>query len=236
MITRWYRLLALGLTVSRKEWLESFRVARRYFSSWRFVLSYLWLKMSYLLDDPFRVSRRYLKSIQSDDLYAYGDTPLTTLDKIMTAVSASPHDHVVELGAGSGFTSLWLHCYLGCTVTAIERIPTFCWRLMRTARRVRLKGINVQCNDYLKAEYDQASIIYLYGSNLDDETLLALTQRFQRLSAGVKIITVSYSLLDYCQFNGQADGLVVNNLIVENTLQAEFPWGAATVFIHRVEE
>ena len=83
---------------------------------------------------------------------------------ITERIGVTSEDHVFELGAGSGFTSIWLHGVKGCHVTAIERVPLFCWRLQRTVRRIRDNIINVRCEDFTESSLEEASIIYLYGS------------------------------------------------------------------------
>ena len=192
----------------------------------RFVLPWLWLKLSYFLDGPYAVSRRYYRKTGATDIYVYGETPLTTLGVIVARAGVSEKDHVFELGAGSGFTSLWLNTVQNCRVTAVERTPLFCWRLERLVRRFRLTGINVICGDYLQTSLEDASVIYLYASNLDEATITRLAARLFELAAGVKIITVSYPLQPYLGASGCSGSF---QLLDQFTVP--FEWGEAEVYV-----
>ena len=226
------QLILLALQVKGEEWREAILVVKRYFLTWRFAGSFLWLKLLYLFDGPYRVSRRYCKAQGEADLYQYGETPLTTLHSIMkrAMVLSGRNDgdlldcHVFELGAGSGFTSIWLNTVLGCRVTAIDQVPTFCRRLAGTVNCFELNGIDVRCEDYLQADLSGATIVYLYGSNLDDPVIRRLAARLAELPAGTMVVSVSYSLQSY------APGA----FRVSEQFPARFFWGEAEIFIQQV--
>lgn len=204
------------------QWRQSFRELKRYGRHPRFAFPWLWLKLSYLLDSPYAVSRRYQRRIKAENIYVYGETPLTSLELIAERSGVTADDHVFELGAGSGFTSIWLQGVKGCQVTAIEQIPLFCWRLQRTSQRMRLHGIDVRCKDYMISPLEGASIIYLYGSNLDEQVITGLAERLAELPAGIKIITVSYALQPF--LHQQA-------FKVTDQFTVPFEWGEAEVFL-----
>ncbi|MBO9482981.1 hypothetical protein [Salinisphaera sp. G21_0] len=215
-------LLLLAFRQWRYQWRQSFRELKRYGRNPRFVFPWLWLKLSYLLDSPYAVSRRYQRRIKAENIYVYGETPLTSLELIAERSGVTSDDHVFELGAGSGFTSIWLQGVKRCQVTAIEQIPLFCWRLQRTSQRMRLQGIDVRCEDYLTSPLEGASIIYLYGSNLDDHVITGLAERLAELPAGIRIITVSYALQPF--LHQQA-------FKVTDQFTVPFEWGEAEVFL-----
>lgn len=219
------QLIGLSFRQIIRFWQQQWQVMKCYKSYPRFLCSWLWLHLSYLFSSPYTLSKRYQRRIKSETLYVYGDTPLTSLEIIAQQASISATDHVYELGAGSGFTSLWLHEVAGCHVTAIEQVPVFCWRLQRTAQRFRLRRINVRCDDYMTTELKQASVIYLYGSNLDEETISKLTVRFAAMPSGTRIITVSYPL-------DPADVLGVFEPY--RKFEVDFEWGTAEVFIQNI--
>ena len=215
-------LSALALRQWLYQWRQWGTEVRCYGNRPRFLLPWLWLKLCYLLDSPYAVSRRYQRRMKAENLYVYGETPLTSLELIAEKSAVTASDHVFELGAGSGFTSLWLHGVKGCRVTAIEQIPLFCWRLQRTIRRMKITAIDVRCADYCQSSLVDASIIYLYGSNLTDATITALAERLATLAPGVKIITVSYPLQPYLERPA---------FIVTDRFVVPFAWGEAEVFI-----
>ena len=219
-------LLALACKQWLYQWRQMFREIHLYGHKPRFILPWLWLKLSYLLDSPYGVSRRYQRRNKAKNIYVYGETPLTTLEIIATKSGVTSLDHVFELGAGSGFTSLWLRGVIGCQVTAIELIPLFCWRLHRTVRRMKLAGVDVRCANYLDTSFNDASMIYLYGSNLDDPAITKLATRLGALPEGVRIITISYALQPYVD---QPLFALVGQFCVP------FEWGEAEVFVQKVK-
>lgn len=215
-------LSALALRQWLYQWRQWGRELRRYGNRPRFLLPWLWLKLSYLLDSPYAVCRRYQRRIKAENLYVYGETPLTSLELIAEKSAVTASDHVFELGAGSGFTSLWLQGVIGCRVTAIEQIPLFCWRLHRTIRRMKMTTIDVRCADYCQSSLVGASVIYLYGSNLDDSLITQLAGRLATLPPGVKVITVSYPLQPYLEQPA---------FVLTDQFAVPFAWGEAEVFI-----
>lgn len=220
-----WQLLRLSIKQIGLFWRGQWWVVRKNYRYGRFMFAWIWLRMSYLFDSPYRVSRRYQRRRKAADLHVYGETPLPAFAGIVKKAGISPGDHVFELGAGSGFTSLWLNAVCRCKVTAIEQIPVFCWRLKRTAGRAGLSGVDVRCEDYLHTSLKQADFIYLYGSNLEDDVIQALVERFQELPDSVRIVTVSYPLSDYA-----AEGLFP----VIDRFTADFDWGAAEVFVQSI--
>lgn len=217
------KLILLALRVQYFEWVELFKVFCRYSSQRTFLKAFLELKLRYLLDSPFQVSKRFLIKKKSDDLYLYGETPLTVLDDICEKSGITSQDHVFELGAGSGFTSLWMAAFAGVRVTSIEQIPTFCLRLQRVSRRTKLDKLNVIEGDYLEVDLSAATVIYLYASNLDDLTIRCLTLRMLALKPGSRVISVSYPLQEYCPVPGIFEQ--------RERFPVCFPWGEADVFL-----
>ncbi|USE38176.1 hypothetical protein [Endozoicomonas sp. SCSIO W0465] len=217
-------LLVLAFRQWLYQWRQNVRELKCYGRYLRFVFPWIWLKLSYLLDSPYAVSRRYQRRIKADNIHVYGETPLTSLALIAERSGVTAEDHVFELGAGSGFTSVWLQGVKRCQVTAIEQIPLFCWRLQRTSQRMRLDGITVRCEDYMESSLEDASIIYLYGSNLEDHVITGLAERLAELPAGIKIITVSYALQPF--LHQQA-------FKVTDRFTVPFEWGEAEVYLQQ---
>ena len=87
---------------------------------------------------------------------------------------------------------------------------------------MKITAIDVRCADYCQTSLAEASIIYLYGSNLDDQIITELAERLALLPLGVKVITVSYSLQPYLQQLA---------FILTDQFTVPFAWGEAEVFI-----
>ena len=74
----------------------------------------------------------------------------------------------------------------------------------------------------MNSPLEDASIIYLYGSNLDDQVVTELAERLAELPAGIRIITVSYALQPF--IHQQA-------FKVTDQFTVPFEWGEAEVFL-----
>ena len=206
-------------------WCEQWWIIKTSYRHGRFLFAWLWLRMNYLLDSPYWVSRRYQRQHDADDVHVYGETPLPALARIVEKAGVAAGDQIFELGSGSGFTSLWLNAVKGCKVVAVEQIPLFCWRLKRTVRRAGLSGIDVRCEDYLQTSLAGADFIYLYGSNLEGSVIHKLSERLLELPDQVKVITVSYPLSDYV--DGELFPLI-------DRFTVDFEWGCAEVFVQSI--
>lgn len=216
------KLLFLGFRMKLVEWLEWWRVLFRHRNNRLFIKSYVLLTLYYLLDNPFSVSRRFLLSKGETDIYQYGDTPLTTLQALFGLLDIQPGETVYELGAGAGFTSLWLSAVSGLKVVAVEQVPAFCRRLRAVVSRYDL-DVKVLEQDYLTVDFSQASLLYLYASNLNDDEIALLAEKLLSLPAGARVLSVSYPLQPYC------DEMDAFQLI--NVKSIRFPWGEAEVYL-----
>jgi SAM-dependent methyltransferase len=218
-------LFELRCVSSMRRAIEECRVIKRYYpfnSFWKIDLA---LKGQYLWQNAFRVSKQHQRRREAQDLYVYGDTPLTTLEKIVAEAAITAADTFFDLGCGSARTSFWLQHFVGCHVVGIDWAPTFIRRAQRVQQRLKLEGLTFCEEDMLKVDYRKATAVYLYGTCLDDETIVQLIEQLRLLPEGAKVISVSYPLTDYAQ----AEGLFE----VEKSFLAPFGWGEAEVFIQR---
>jgi SAM-dependent methyltransferase len=189
----------------------------------KFIATWLRLKCSYLLCSAYTFSKLFLINNNSQDIYLYGETPLLTMDYIAKQANITSRDHVYEIGAGAGFTCIWLHEIIGCKVTAIEQVPKFCNILVKNCSR--LTNLEVICNDFLLVDYSKASVIYLYGSNLDKNTICKLIDLLLTTKANTTIITVSWQLLSFIDSN--------KLFTLEKKLEVKYDWGTADVYIQK---
>ena len=177
-------------------------------------------KKAYRFCNPFRISKRYLKQMGASDVHQYGETPLPALATIATHCGITSQDRVIELGCGRGRGCFFLHQWLGCQVTGIDWVPRF---ISKAQKIHKTQGGNLLflCQDFLKADFSGATVIYLFGTCLEDSVILELITRFKTLSSKVKIITISYPLSDYdSSFQTSAE------------FSVEFPWGRGNVFLN----
>ncbi len=180
------------------------------------------LQVSYRFQNPYRISKKFLLEKNAPDIHLYGETPLTTLHEIATRSGISSKDHVIELGCGRGRGANFLRHYMGCTVTGIESIPLF----IEKAKRLELldpeKRLQFICGDFLEQDLSKATVFYLYGTSLSDESIEQLLKQIvQALKAPIKVITVSFPLSDYSTY-----------FSTEKSFSVHFPWGEADVFVN----
>lgn len=215
-------LIWVGFKVQVRSFMEFLKVAYHYYSNLTFCKIDLSLLISYLFNSPYEISKSFLTAKGEKDVYTYGETPLTTLETIAKQCQISAKDTVFELGCGRGRTSFWLNAFIGCKVVGIEHIPEFVANANAIKTKFHVTDVEFLQQDMLSVDYTGATVIYLYGSTLDDIFIKKLIARFQNLSPGTKIITISYPLSDYT-------GL--SSFEMMKCFPVQFPWGEADVYL-----
>lgn len=195
----------------------------RYYSSNNFYKIDLYFIFLYFFQNPFKLSKRFLEKKGEVDIYTYGETPLTTLELICKKCQLSTMDVVFELGCGRGRTCFWIHSFIKCRVIGVDFVPVFIQKANQIKNHFELKNIEFRLEDFLKTDLKSGTVFYLYGICLSDENIRRLIKRFERLPNGIKIITMSYSLLD---FTSNKD-----HFKILDTFEAPFLWGSCRVFI-----
>jgi len=195
------------------------RTIWKYYRNPLFAKVHLYFTLQYFLKNPFRISRKFLQERGDEDIYAYGETPLSTLDEISKKCGITKDDIVFELGCGRGATCFWLNTWLGCEVVGIEYIPEFVEIAQTIVQKFHLKGIRFRLENFLETDFTGATVIYLYGTCLDDPSIQMLAESFRKCPPGTKIITTSYP---------------IPGLPVQKSFKARFPWGRAEIYWHTV--
>lgn len=202
---------------------EAIKTVIHYYISLRFCFVDLLLSCLYLWKNPYKVYRDFFgdKEIQQKD--PYGETPLTTMDKIATLCHIQSKDTVYELGSGNGRTCFWLASFVECSVVGYERHPVFVTRSEAIARWAPWLKVSFRESDYLEIDFSGASVVYLYGTTLPDALIEKLCAKLKSLPKGGKVITVSYPLSDFS-----------SGFSTVKTFEASFPWGKTLIYLNRV--
>lgn len=208
------------------ETLEFIRVAFNYYANEKFRQQDLSLLSKYFFTSPFTISKNYLIAQGAEDPYQYGETPLTTLAAIAKECQITENDTVYELGCGRGRTCFWLAAFVKCRVVGIEQIETFVEIANQIKDQHHVGRVRICQGNYLDFSYKDATVIFIYGTCLEEPDIKLLISRFAKLAPGTKIITISYPLTDYVT-PGQFD---LFNVI--HTFEASFPWGKGIVYLH----
>lgn len=201
------------------EWIKE---ALRYYSNIKFMCFDISFNLIYFFFNPYRISRRFLEKKLSEKIHDYGETPLIQMEKIVKNFEIQSSDKILEMGAGRGKVSFWLHFFLKCRITAIEQIPFFVKTANFLIKLFKMRNCYFLCNDFFSCEFGDFDVIYLYGTTLENKQIAALISKFKHLSSKVRIITVSYSLNEYDE-----------SFICLKNLEVIFPWGRTTVYLNK---
>ena len=203
-------------SIKAKEWLEE-RKFRQAFPDKEFQIIDKDLAFSYLLLNPYEISKNFLRKRGEMDIHQYGETPLLTMDLIARNANLSSKDHLYELGSGRGRTSFFLNYFYGCKVTGIEWIERFVEKGNKIAKKHCLEVVFQKAN-FLHSDLSLATVIYLYGTMLPDSIIFQLCKKIRK---GTKVISVSYPLSDYD-----------SKFEVIAQFTARFPWGEGEVYVN----
>lgn len=205
------------------EGLEYLKVIFRFYSNKSFRQQDLSLLWKYLFINPFAVSKAFLLSKGAEDPYLYGETPLTTLAKIVKECGITSSDTVFELGCGRARTCFWLADFVKCRILGVEQIPTFIEKANEVKTKYNVQNVSFYLGSYYAVSFKDATVIYLYGTCLNDSAIQRLLKKFAKMPAGAKVITVSYPLTDY-ESHPLFD--------LTHSFEASFPWGETTLYLH----
>lgn len=201
------------------QFLEFLKVVGRFYRYPKFALADLFLLSLYLLQNPFRISKSFLKKQGVKEIHIYGETPLTSFEAISEEVEKG--DTVFELGAGRGRCSLFLALIKGVEVYAVEQIPSFAKRLRLVKNLFKISNLHVVEDDYLNLDFSKSNFIYLYASDLPDDKIQKLIKSFESSKKGSLVATVSFPLNAYDQ-----KGI----FSLQKKMGALFPWGVGEVY------
>ena len=144
--------------------------------------------------NPYRICRKYH---QKNSAGIYGETPLTTLRKICYNCSISPNDRIIDLGCGRGRSCLFFSKICKASVKGIELVPSFVKKANKISKCFRLKNCSFLKEDFFQTDFSNATVLYLYATQLEDEKIKILTQKLQKLPKGAKVISISYPISEY---------------------------------------
>ncbi|MEZ5314851.1 MAG: class I SAM-dependent methyltransferase [Chlamydiales bacterium] len=215
------KLFLINLRATAFRILEELCVMVRYYPNFRFLLNDCLLITQYLWRTPYQESKKFMQERGEKEIYIYGETPLTTMDLISRQCGILSQDIVYEIGCGIGRTAFWLHYFIKCQVIGIDYQPIFISRANRIKKWLLLDQIDFFLKDILEVDFQKATVLYLYGTSLEEKTVKQLILRFELLKRGTKIITVSYPLSDYS-----------NVFHLEKKFMAHFPWGRAETYLN----
>ncbi len=223
-----FTLIKLNLKLTISSFLEQCRVIYCYYHNAKFRKADILLRSHYLLCNPYRVSRKFLQEQDKKEIYTYGETPLTSMEKIANNCGITQEDTVFEMGSGRGLACFWLSEYLGCQVVGIEFVPTFVKNANQVVERLHLQNVSFRCEDMITSDLSGATVVYLHATCLPEEDLILLKEKLAKLPPGTKIITVSYPLIE--------DLNQTSPFQLMHIFRAPFTWGITEVYLQTVKD
>lgn len=219
--------LSLSIAIRFYNFTDFLRTCYNYYRHLEFAKIDLSLLWSYFWKSPYRINREL-------HLEPYGETPLRTFAKIAQEAMITQDDTVFELGSGRGRCAFWLAYFVHCKTVAIEYNPFF----VATANELKLrfqkegaKGmeqLSFVLVDMKEADLQEATVIYLYGTLLNEHDIQILAQKIGQLKSGVRVVTISYALDEYLKKEDQ------KRIQVVKEFEVQFCWGRTSAYLQVV--
>ena len=216
------RSFSLRILFFWKSLFDFFRTAFYYYGNKTFRKADLALLISYRGENPYRISRKFLQKRGEEEIYAYGETPPATMDKIAKECGISSHDTVIELGCGRGRTCFWLASILKAKVIGIDFVPEFIENAEKVRKKYKIENLKLKCADFLKEDFKKGTVVYLHGTSMTDGEITLLADKLTRMKKGTRVITVSFPLTDYP---------LKEKWDLKKQFQANFTWGSTDVYL-----
>ena len=206
-----------------KHHFERLKVAIFFYIPLRFYVVDFWYVYFYPVITPYRHNLTFLEKEGLDRSYIFGETPMTALAQILRRAQIGADEVIYDLGCGWGKSTFFLSAYAKAKrVIGIDLSPLFIERAEKIRKKVGLEELVFLQGDFLTIDYQDADVIYFYGTCCQDDQINALCRVFERdLRPGVMVITTSYSLTSYSDHFWLVD-------------QGDFDylWGPCPVFFH----
>lgn len=220
-----FKALAAWPASLKAEIAEFCATVLRYYPNARFRRADLLCLHAYLTRSPEAICRRYLRDAPAHDVQRiYGETFLTTLEQVADAAGVTDQDVVYDLGCGRGRNVFWLNALRGCRAVGVDLNRYFIIQARRIQRKAEIEGVEFVLANVMDLDYDDATVIYLYGTAFSNRAIAKLVGRFESLKPGTRVISVSYPLNAYAH---------TPMFKLEKKITGAFPWGEADIYIQR---
>jgi hypothetical protein len=191
------------------------RLLRAYFGVWTAEL----VRSPYKWPRSFEAKRQVQATGQTVRELMYGELPIFTGVWLFWRAGLRKDSQLIDLGAGRG-RALLAARWLGAKARGIELLPG---HVNITAGIIGKTGAELLQGDALDAPLDDATHIFVNWTGLSDATRTRLTERFEKLRPGTRVIVTSRPVED-ARFR-----LVSYHLLL-------FTWGLATAYVQELSE
>jgi hypothetical protein len=206
--------------IKKRLWKDRWKTICHYYRRPRFAFVDLFFALFAFFSNPYRTCRRFLQKRGESEVYAYGETPFSTLQRIAEQSEIHEKDSWLELGSGRGKGCFWMAEFIGCQTIGVEWVPQFVLFASFLKNLFHFGRVSFQLKNIEEANFSFATVVYLYGTCLSEKRIQNLTQKMEKeLSIGAKVVTISYPL-DSPYFH------ILKNFSVS------FPWGETIAYFH----
>lgn len=195
-------------------YLEEKKVSRLFYKNKHFKKIDRALLKAYRKKSPYKISKEFTS------LHIYGETPLTLFHQIFQKGGLKKSDCFVDLGCGRGRGVLFATSFWDCQSIGVDQIPFFCKEAEKIADTYKL-SCQFHAEHLSDFNLSQGSFFYFYAICMEEEELVFMISRLERIRKGSKVVTVSFPLTDYS-----------DSFSVCTSWKAAFPWGYGSVFLH----
>ncbi len=151
--------------------------------------------------------------------FAYGETSLVAMRRILTLAEACSTDTFLDLGSGTGrFLMIAARLY-DLQGTGVEWMPTFVKNAQRLATRHAPRCQFVQ-GDLYAMDWSEASLLYANTTAFTDEGMARFSEKCDEISPGARLVTVTR----------QPEHPELIQIAME---MLPFSWGLSSVFVYR---
>ncbi len=187
-------------------------------------LGYWW---QYLLRSPHRINRRFIRRNGSNQNLTFGETPLSTLEKICYHAEIPEGKVIFDVGCGWGRSTYFLHvaCMANRSV-GIDIFPLYIKKAEKIRKWLGQEQMVFWEADIREVDYSDADLIYMYGTCFEKELVREMVAVWEeQLPDGTILISPSRSLSPYS---------TLNRIQLKKCVQIEYSWGDCPVFFHVV--
>jgi SAM-dependent methyltransferase len=204
---------------------EFLATVARYYPNAQFRRADMRCLWAYLLRDAYRTCQSYLRDLPDNRVQKiYGETFFTTLDAIARAVNLSENDVIYDLGCGRGRGVFWFNAMYKCRAVGVEIYPVFVTVARRIKKRLGIDGVEFIYANLMDIDYDDATVIYFYGTAFNDEAIASVVDCLKSVKPGTRVVSVSFALTRYTN---------APLFELEQKIHGRFLWGEADIFIQR---
>lgn len=194
----------------------------------QFGLQWWWWKMHvlagflYVTDSCYRVAKRESDNVDDYSFlnFGYGETPASTLKKILDPVKPKDYGLFIDLGSGRGFAVLEAYFMYRIRTIGVEILPSHCNRSRKLAEMMDADGVEIVSQDILDFDFSQKAIYFSATTSFEGRLLKGLEEKLKETPVDSVIILIHKPL------EGEEFELLHKEIM-------PFTWGNDYVYFYR---